>query len=97
MTLISEIQNNDQLERYDLKTVKNAHIFSSNGVIYCKHYDTIIFAYNTQEGKGECRMNLSMTSNRQIHFLIDGLGLSNDCIIDLEKGHEKWSCSVDRQ
>lgn len=93
MTLIETIQNNSSLERQDLQTVKNAHIFQDNGIVYCRHYDTIIFAYDRMNEQCEVRMNLSMTSNRQIKYLIIGLSVPNNIITDLEEGNNKWSFS----
>ena len=90
MTLIETIQGNESLKRRDLKTVKNAHIFQDNGIIYCRHYETIIFAYDINNQVCEVRQNLSMTSNRQIKYLIEGLSVPNSIITDLEEGNEKW-------
>ena len=94
MTLIETIQNQKDIRRNDLKTVKNASIFQHSGVIYCRHYDTVIFAYDINNQKCEVLMNLSMTSNRQIKYLIEGLSIPESIITDLNKNeqkYDKWS------
>jgi len=96
MTLIETIQNNPNVERQDLKTVKNASIFNQNGIVFCKHYDTIIFAYDINNQVCEIRDNLSPTSNKQIKYLIEGLSVPNGIIKDLEKNKKKWSFSRPR-
>jgi len=94
MTLIETIQGNSNLVRQDLKTVKNASIFQDSGVIYCRHYETVIFAYDINNQKCEIRKNLSQTSNKQIKYLIEGLSVPDSIIIDLESGNSnKWSFS----
>ena len=91
MTLIDTIQKNNQLERHDIKTVKNASVFQANGIMYCKHYDTIIFAWDMNNGVCEVLYDLSTTSNRQISHLINALHIPNDVITDLNKDHKLYS------
>ena len=73
MTLLEQIQNNlknrDQIK--DVKTVKNAKIFFSNGIVFCQHYQEIIFAFDMNNKICEIQKDLSMTSNRKIKFLIE--------------------------
>jgi len=54
----------------DIDTVKNAICFIKDDTFYCKHYDTIIFAYSLKNKKIlELYGNCSQTSNRQLDFI----------------------------
>lgn len=66
-----------------LKMVKNASIFSENGVYFIRHYKTIIFAYNPQNQKCEVKMGLSLTSNRQIKEALNFFEIQKASITDV--------------
>ena len=91
MTLLEQIQNNlknrDQIK--DVKTVKNAKIFFSNGIVFCQHYETIIFAFDMNNKICEIQKDLSMTSNRQIKFLIEAYGIDPKSVQNVSK-FNKW-------
>ena len=90
MTLINEIQNKknrDQIK--NIKTVKNAKIYQSGNILYCQHYDTIIFAYDHKNQICEIQKDLSMTSNRQIEFLIEAYNIQPESIKNVSK-YNKW-------
>jgi len=93
MTLIETIEQGNQEKIKDIKTVKNASIFISNGVIYCRHYDTIIFAYDKENNVCEIRKDCSMTSNRQIQYLLNSLSLTWDDCTNVNES-EKWAYST---
>ena len=76
----------------DLKMVKNAMIFSKNGIVYIKHYDTIIFAYDSKNGICEADLDCSSTSNRQIRFALDHFGIPPASVINIHDG-SKWNYS----
>lgn len=76
-----------------IKTVKNASIYISNDVIFCKHYETIIFAYDQKNRVCEIMKDCSRTSNTQIQYLLSSLNLTwDDCTNINEKS--KWAYSV---
>ena len=91
MTLLEQIQNNlknrDQIK--DVKTVKNAKIFFSNGIVFCQHYQEIIFAFDMNNKICEIQKDLSMTSNRQIKFLIEAYGIDPKSVQNVSK-YNKW-------
>ena len=90
MTLIHEIQNNknrDQIK--DVKTVKNAKIFFSNGIVFCQHYQEIIFAFDMNNKICEIQKDLSLTSNRQIKFLIEAYGIDPKSVQNVSR-YNKW-------
>ena len=90
MTLIDTIENNENRDQIrDIKTVKNAKIYSSNGILYCQHYDTIIFAHDAKNKICEIQKDLSMTSNRQIKFLIEAYGIDPKSVQNVSK-FNKW-------
>ena len=89
MTLIETIQTNEKRDQIkNIKTVKNAKIYHYNGIVYCQHYDTVIFAYDTQNQVCEIQKNLSMTSNQQIKYLIEALKI--ETTVNVSKW-EKWA------
>ena len=92
MTLIETIQNADNEKIKDIKTVKNASIFISNDIVYCRHYDTIIFAYDQKNKVCEIMKDCSQTSNRQIKYLLDSLNLTWDDCINVNE-LSKWAYS----
>ena len=75
-----------------IKLVKNANIFSENGIFYIRHYETIIFAHNPKTGLTECNWNCSQTSNRQIGSAIGFFGVKSENIVDVSDG-SKWAYS----
>ena len=91
MTLLEQIQNNlknrDQIK--DVKTVKNAKIFFSNGIVFCQHYQEIIFAFDMNNKICEIQKDLSMTSNRQIKFLIEAYGIDPKSVQNVSR-YNKW-------
>ena len=91
MTLLEQIQNNlknrDQIR--DIKTVKNAKIFFSNGIVFCQHYQEIIFAFDMNNKICEIQKDLSMTSNRQIKFLIEAYDIQPELIKNVSR-FNKW-------
>ena len=90
MTLIETIQENTKRDQIkNIKTVKNAKIYSSNGILYCQHYDTIIFAHDPKNKICEIQKNVSMTSNRQIKFLIEAYGIDPKSVQNVSK-FNKW-------
>ena len=71
----------------DLKMVKNAAIFrDKNNIVYIKHYEVIIFAYDEKNNICEIDFNCSPTSNRQINFALSYYGLSLAQCIDKHEG-----------
>ena len=88
MTLIDTIQQNENRDKIkDIKTVKNAKIYSSNGILYCQHYDTIIFAFDEKNQICEIQKDLSQTSNRQIKYLTEALKIENAINVSM---FNKW-------
>ena len=91
MTLLEQIQNNlknrDQIK--DVKTVKNAKIFFSNGIVFCQHYQEIIFAFDMNNKICEIQKDLSLTSNRQIKFLIEAYGIDPKSVQNVSR-YNKW-------
>ena len=93
MTLLEQIQNNtDRDQIKDVKTVKNAKIYFSKGIVFCQHYQEIIFAYDINNKICEIQDNLSMTSNRQIKFLLDAYGIDRESVQNVSK-YNKWEFS----
>ena len=73
----------------EIKPVKNAIIFIKDNVLYCKHYDTIIFAFDFEElDVIELYANCSQTTNRQLDEIAHWL--REQGLIDIEKWSE-WS------
>ncbi|MCP6727258.1 MAG: hypothetical protein KJI69_04480 [Patescibacteria group bacterium] len=77
-SLTSLIDSVDDLTKKDvvrdIMTVKNAICFTRDGVLFCKHYDTIIFAYELQSKKVlELYANCSQTTNRQLDYIVSWL------------------------
>ena len=88
MTLIATIENNENRDKIkDIKTVKNAKIYQSGNIIYCQHYKTVIFAYDGITC--EIQKDLSLTSNRQIKFLIEAYGIDPKSVQNVSK-YNKW-------
>ena len=88
MTLIDTIQQNENRDQIkDVKTVKNAKIFFSNGIVFCQHYQEIIFAFDMNNKICEIQKDLSQTSNRQIKYLTEALNIEN--AINVSR-HNKW-------
>ena len=88
MTLIDTIQQNENRDKIkDIKTVKNAKIYQSGNIIYCQHYETVIFAYDGITC--EIQKDLSMTSNTQIKFLIEAYNIQPELIKNVSK-YNKW-------
>ena len=75
-----------------LKMVKNASIFQERGIYFIRHYQTIIFAFNTESKLCEVNWNCSQTSNRQIRNAISFFNIANDNIVDVSDG-SKWAYS----
>lgn len=94
MTLLELILKNSDQRITRIKCVKNAAVFQSGNIVYCLHYDTVIFALDLNTRKAEILKNLSPTSNRQIKYLVEFFNPTE--ITNLNEGHkkyEKWSFS----
>ena len=87
--------SNDSVNITGLKMVKNANIFSENGVYFIRHYSTIIFAYDPRNHACEAKMNCSTTSNRQIRNALNFFGIDNRQVKDTSNG-SKWAYSGER-
>ena len=86
MTLINTIQQNENRDKIkDIKTVKNAKIYQSGNIIYCQHYETVIFAFDGITC--EIQKDLSQTSNRQIKYLTEALNIENAINVSM---FNKW-------
>jgi len=75
-----------------LTMVKGAKIFTQKGIIFIQHYETIIFAYDSNKGICEADLDCSMTSNRQIRFALDHFGIVPASVINTHEG-DKWNHS----
>lgn len=84
----------NQNSTQELKLVKKASIEKQGHVIKIRHYDTIIFAYDTKSENCYQLKNCSVTSNRQIQYAIEFFKPSG--IFRTELNPEKWSFSGDR-
>jgi len=85
MTLIKTIQN-DNTEKIKLKLPRNANLFKSNNIYYCVHYDTVIFAFDSENKTCEIDYNCSPTSNQAIYTLLDHFGIEYKDAIDVHNG-----------
>ncbi len=94
MNLIGDLIKNCPLDSFDsdLKLVKNASVFSKNGIIYIKHYNTIIFAYDSKNKKCEVDYDCSQTSNRQISYALEHFNIECESVINTHDG-SKWNHS----
>ena len=79
-----------------LKMVKNATIIKQNNVIFIRHYETVIFAYNLESKLAEINWHCSVTSDRQIRSAISFFGVDEENQIDVSDG-SKWSYSGELQ
>ncbi len=88
MNLIGDLIKNCPMDSFDsdLKLVKNASMFSKNGIIYIKHYNTIIFAYDSKKNITEADYDCSPTSNRQIRYALDHFNIDRDSVINTHEG-----------
>jgi len=93
MTLIETIEQSDQERLTEIKTVKQASVYNSHGIVFCRHYDTIIFAYDQKNKVCEIRKDCSMTSNRQLRYMLDFYNLDWDDCKNINKG-SKWAFST---
>ncbi len=78
------------------KMVKNATLTHEGDIFKCYHYETNIFEYDSVLGTCKVKRDLSMTSNRQIAYLLAFFNIEDDKVTDLnenEKLHDKWSFS----
>jgi len=71
----------------EIPLVKNAFCFVKDNIFYCKHYDTIIFAFDLKEKKIlELYLSCSITSDRQLFFIHRYLNenqlTNNECFTD---------------
>ena len=92
--MFSTLIKNCDIEGFNssMDLVKNASVFIKDGIVYIKHYNTIIFAYDQQNNICECDFDCSMTSNRQINFALSHFGINRDMVINTHQG-EKWNHS----
>ncbi len=88
--LIAKVDNLQSVS--GIKLVKKATVFQKDGVYFAKHYDTIIFAHDTNTGRTEIDKNCSMTSNRQIRYCLDFFNIDEETTIDIHEG-SKWNHS----
>ena len=72
--------------RSSMDMVKNASLFQVKGVTYIKHYDKIIFAYDSKKKICEIDYNCSMTSNRMINRALSYFDLVFAQCIDVHIG-----------
>ena len=78
------IKNCQKLDHSNsLELVKNASVFNHNGVTYIKHYNTVIFAYDSVSKICEVDYDCSSTSNRQIHYALNHFGIPQASCIDV--------------
>lgn len=91
---LSNLIENCDIRGYDsdMKMVKGASMFMKNGIVYIKHYKTIIFAYDEKNNICEADLDCSMTSNRQISRALDHFGIPQASVINTHDG-EKWNYS----
>lgn len=90
------IKNVDDMQNINgVKLVKNAIVFQKNDVYFCRHYDTIIFAYKPKTKQIEIDADCSPTSNRQIDNLMEFFHLDPSKAINVHDG-EKWNFSGER-
>lgn len=75
-----------------LKCVKNANVFQENGVYFCRHYDTIIFAYDPSTSKCEVNWHCSTTSDRMIRNCLSFFNVDESKIVNTHDG-DKWNYS----
>lgn len=87
-TVLSSLIKNCDIDSFneDLQLVKNASIFVQKGVIYIRHYQTIIFAYDPVSKRCECDLDCSPTSNRQIRFALRHFGIVEASVINVHDG-----------
>ena len=92
----SMVLDEESYNTVGLKMVKNASVIKQGGVIFIKHYETVIFAYNLESKLAECNFNCSMTSNRQIRSALEFFGVTGASIVDVSDG-SKWAYSGELQ
>jgi hypothetical protein len=90
-----ESVNIESLDTTGLKMVKNASIFSSGGILYIRHYATVIFAYNTETNKAEVLLHCSITSDRQIKTALEFFNVPAEKVTEILNG-SKWGFSEAR-
>lgn len=77
----------------DCSVVKNAIVFEKNDVLYCKHYDTIIFAFDLKRKEIiEMYLNCSQTSNNQLSYIRNYLEKYN--LMTKSESHTFWSAKT---
>lgn len=84
----------DNEPQHELKLVRDAEIFRQGGVIFLRHYKTIIFAYNIESGLCEINWHCSKTSDNQIRRAIDFFNIAKENILDVSDGVNKWRYST---
>ncbi len=88
MNLIGTLIKECDIDSYDsdLTMVKKASLFCKDGIIFIKHYSTIIFAYDPKTKRCECDYDCSMTSNRQIRYALLHFDIDSDSVINIHEG-----------
>ena len=88
MNVIGSLIKDCKIDSYDcdLTMVKNASIFCQDGIIFIKHYRTIIFAYDSKSKRCEVDYDCSQTSNRQIRYALNHFGISQASVINVHEG-----------
>ena len=86
--MLGSLIKNCEIESCDvnLEMVKNAMIFIKNKIVYIKHYNTIIFAYDAEHGITEADFDCSPTSNRQIDYALKYFGIVKASVINTHEG-----------
>jgi len=82
----------DQPSEGSLKMVKGSSLFASNGIIYIKHYGTIIFAHDSKSKRCEIDLKCSMTSDRMIRRALNHFGIPEASCINIHDGSD-WNYS----
>jgi len=88
MNLIGTLIKECGIDSYDtdLTMVKNASLFCKDGIIFIKHYRTIIFAYDPKTKKCEVDYDCSHTSNRQISYALNHFDIDGASVINVHEG-----------
>lgn len=73
-----------------IKLVKNATMFEEDGIVFCRHYDTIIFINDRTRNIVQAKFNCSRTSNRQIQYCLQYYNIPREDVINININNEKW-------
>jgi len=70
----------------DLKLVKNAKLNNESGIFEIIHYGTTIFSHDKNNGITHINYDCSVTSNKQINYALDYLGIKKSDCVNMHKG-----------